>query len=91
MNYEELVRQITPELYATFRRSLEIGRWPDGRPMTAQQREHCLQAVIAYDQLHTPEAERVGYIDRGAKAARSGTEQTLRWASDTEQEKEDKP
>ena len=80
MNYEDLVRQITPELYATFKRSLELGRWPDGREMTTEQREHCLQAVIAYDQMHTPETERVGYIDRGRKAVRSPGEETLRWA-----------
>jgi uncharacterized protein YeaC (DUF1315 family) len=80
VNYEDLVRQITPELYATFKRSLELGRWPDGRDMTPEQREHCLQAVIAYDQMHTPETERVGYIDRGRKTARPLGEQTLRWA-----------
>jgi uncharacterized protein YeaC (DUF1315 family) len=79
LNYRDLVRQVTPELYATFKRSLETGRWPDGREMTAEQREHCLQAVIAWDQLHKPEQERVGYIDRGGKA-HSG--QTLKWVDD---------
>ena len=84
MKYDDLVRQVTPELYATFKRSLELGRWPDGREMTAEQRAHCLQAVIAYDQLHTPESERGGYIDRGPKDARQPGEQTLRWATDTD-------
>ena len=77
----DLVRQISPELYATFKRSLERGRWPDGREMTAEQREHCLQAVIAYDQLRRNEPERVGYIDRGRKADSDSAER-LRWAED---------
>ena len=77
MKYDDLVRQITPELYATFVRCLELGKWPDGRAMTPEQREHCLQAVIAYDALHKPETERVGYIDRGRKAG--AAEQALRW------------
>ena len=89
MNYEDLVRQITPELYATFKRSLELGRWPDGREMTAAQREHCLRAVIAYDQMNTPETERVGYIDRGRRAAPSSGEQTLRWADQQNDEDQD--
>ena len=79
MNYEELVRQITPELYTTFKRALERGRWPDGREMTPDQREHCLQAIIAYDELHKPEHERVGYIDRGKKAR---GEQPITWADE---------
>ena len=75
MKYQDLVRQISPELYATFKRSLETGRWPDGRALSDEQREHCLQAVIAYDQLHKPEDERVGYIDRRGKS----DEQALKW------------
>lgn len=79
MNYRDLVRQITPELYATFKRALERGRWPDGNAMTVEQREHCLQAIIAYDEMHKPEDERVGYIDRGSKTA---GEQPIKWADD---------
>ena len=67
MKYQDLLEQITPELYNTFKRALELGRWPDGREMTAEQRQSCLDAVIAYDQLHHPQEQRVGYIDRGRK------------------------
>ncbi len=93
MNYQELVNQITPELYATFKRSLELGRWPDGREMSTEQREHCLQAIIAYDQLHTAEEDRVGYIDRDARDRVSqrrgadklaGSEEALRWTDDND-------
>ncbi len=81
MNYQDLVEQITPELYTAFKRALELGRWPDGRAMTAEQRAHCLDAVIAYDQLHLSEEERVGYIDRSRKPA-GEAEQLLRFADD---------
>lgn len=82
MQYRDLVKQLTPELYATFKRSLERGCWPDGRKMTAEQRENCLQAIIAYDQLHTPEQERVGYIE---KSDCSTDEQPLRWSEHSEE------
>lgn len=76
MDYRDLVEQLTPELYATFKRSLERGYWPDGRKMSEAQRENCLQAIIAYDQLRTPEHERVGYVE---KTSCSTEEQPLRW------------
>ena len=81
MDYREMVKQLTPELYATFKRSLERGHWPDGKKMTEEQREHCLQAVIAYDQLHRPEQERVGYIE---KSSCSSGAQPLRWSEGDE-------
>ncbi len=94
LKYQDLVEQITPELYASFKRALELGRWPDGRQMTAEQRSHCMDAVIAYDRLHHAEEQRIGYIDRGRKQgaweARSGkapagdAEQLLRFADQQE-------
>ncbi len=46
------------------RTAVELGKWADGRRLTEQERESCLQAVIAYDEKNLPEHERVGYIDR---------------------------
>lgn len=68
MNYQELLEQVTPQVYASFKRALELGKWPDGRIMTAAQKEHCMQAVIAYDELHMPQQQRVGFIEAGKKA-----------------------
>jgi uncharacterized protein YeaC (DUF1315 family) len=75
MAYQKLVEQLTPEIYANFKRALELGKWPDGRAVTAVQKEHCMQAIIAYDQLHTPERERVGFIDTGKKSK----PETIKW------------
>lgn len=89
MEYRDLVKQLTPELYATFKRSLERGSWPDGRKMTAEQRENCLQAIIAYDELHRPEQDRVGYIE---KPSCSSDEKPLRWSEgDEESQGPDEP
>jgi uncharacterized protein YeaC (DUF1315 family) len=65
-NWNTLVASMSPELHASLKTAVELGRWPNGDRLTPQQREHCLQAVIAWDQLHLPEDERVGYIDRTA-------------------------
>ncbi len=68
MDYEQMIASMTPELYRSLRRALELGKWPDGSRMSAEQREHAMQAVIAWGAQHLPESERVGYIDRGHKA-----------------------
>lgn len=68
MDYRQLIDNMTPDVYRSLRRAVELGKWPDGRRLTPEQREHCLQAVIAWGRLNLPEQEQVGYIDRGHKA-----------------------
>ena len=68
MDFQQLIDNITPEICANLRRAVEIGKWPDGRRLTDEQRELCMQAVIAYEAKSVDAEERVGYIDRGSKA-----------------------
>lgn len=68
MNFKQLIGEITPEIHRNLKRAVEIGKWPDGRALTAEQRELSMQAVIAYELQHVDERERTGYIDRGSKA-----------------------
>jgi uncharacterized protein YeaC (DUF1315 family) len=82
MDYLQLVRTMTPEIYRNLKRSVETGRWPDGKTLTPTQREEALQAVIAWDRLHLPQSERVGFIDKGEKAGGScdqPPETPLKW------------
>jgi uncharacterized protein len=87
MNLQHLIDHITPEIHRNLKRAVEIGKWPDGRPLTQEQRELSLQAVIAYEAVHLEEHERIGYIDRGSKEEgevcsdehEHGREQILKW------------
>ncbi len=63
-----MLAALTPEIVAGLRTAIEIGKWPDGRRLTQEQRETCMQAVLAWEIRHLPEHERTGYIDRGTKA-----------------------
>lgn len=69
MDFQQMIENLTPAMVAQIRRAVELGRWPDGRRLTDEQRGLCLQAVIAWDARHLEADERVGYIDRGSKAA----------------------
>jgi len=68
MEYAEAVESLSPEVVARLRQAVETGRWPDGRPVSEEQRQHSLQAVIAWEAKHLPESERVGFIDRSRKS-----------------------
>lgn len=61
---QALLASITPEVHDKLKRAVELGRWENGERLTQEQRDLCLQAVIAYDELHHAETEKVGYIDR---------------------------
>ena len=83
MDLQQLLESITPEVYESLKRAIEIGRWPDGRTISDGQRELCIQAVIAYDQ-RKPAAERTGYVPPKSTAcepvAPAAEEQkTLKW------------
>jgi uncharacterized protein YeaC (DUF1315 family) len=86
MDYLKLIENMTPEIYRSLKRSVEIGKWPDGRLVTPEQRREALQAVIAWGKFHLPESEQVGFIERGDKAGDScddPLETTLKWKGGT--------
>lgn len=68
MNVEQMLNAMNPDIHAALKRAVEIGKWPDGRVLTDEQRALCMEAVITYDARFVSAAERVGYIDRGSKA-----------------------
>jgi len=69
MDLHAILQYVTPEVHAELLRAVEIGRWADGTALTREQRELCLQAVIAFEARALPAEQRTGFIDRGSKAA----------------------
>lgn len=68
MDFQQMLAEITPDIHRNLLRAIETGRWADGRFLAPEQRELCLQAIIAYEARHLPEPDRVGFIDRAGKA-----------------------
>lgn len=64
---ERMLEALTPEIVDGFRLAIEIGKWPDGRRVSDEQRATCMQAVIAWEHKHLPENQRTGFIDKGSK------------------------
>lgn len=62
-SYTQMIGQITPEIYQNLKCSLELGKWPNGIALTQEQKESCLQAIIAWEAKNLPENERTGFIN----------------------------
>ena len=87
-SFEDALAHMTPEVCANLRRAVELGRWPDGRALSTEQKELCLQAVIAWEAKHLPEEERMGYVAGQCKSDSNADEQkeqavTIRGSSKT--------
>ncbi|MDX1633808.1 MAG: DUF1315 family protein [Marinobacter sp.] len=83
MTYDELIERLDPAVYQSLKRGIELGKWPDGRPVTKEQRAICMEAVLYYERKHDiPEEQRVGYIDRrradGSQAGPKGDTDRIR-------------
>jgi uncharacterized protein len=61
-SFHEMINNITPDIYQNLKLAVEIGKWPDGGKLTAEQRELSLQAMIAWEIQNLPEDERTGYM-----------------------------
>jgi len=48
MDVQQLVSAMTPQIYENLRNAVEIGKWPDGKALTPEQKENSLQAVLLY-------------------------------------------
>lgn len=72
-SFAELLQSVTPEIYENLKTAVEIGKWPDGRKLTQEQKELCLQAMIAWEQDNLPEDQRTGYM--GPQGCKSKNEE----------------
>jgi uncharacterized protein YeaC (DUF1315 family) len=82
MNYKETIDSITPQIYQRLVRAVELGKWPDNKVVTPAQREHAMQAIIAWGERHLEEQDRVGYVPKKPDTAGpcdTSLENPLKW------------
>jgi uncharacterized protein YeaC (DUF1315 family) len=48
MQAEQLLAAMTDDIYEKFKQAIETGKWLDGNPLSEDQRETVLQAVLLY-------------------------------------------
>ena len=72
MTLDELIDSMTPQIYENMKQAIELGRWPDGRKLDAEQRAHCMEAAILFEQkTGMPAEKRIGYMESACKSKSS--------------------
>jgi len=66
---DELVESLTPEMVSDLKRAIELGKFPDGRVVSEEQKGLMIEATILYDALKLPEEDRTGFIHRKKQAS----------------------
>lgn len=67
MSYQQAIANMSEEVFLNLKTAVETGKWPDGKTLSVEQKEHAMQAVIAYSQMHLSPEQQVGAIDKGHK------------------------
>lgn len=62
MEYNQLIAQLTPDVYLRLKTAIEIGKWPDGRLLNADQKASCMEAVLRYQAMKLNPSEHTAYM-----------------------------
>ena len=74
MAAEQLINAITPEAYERLLYAVETGKWPEGTPLSQEQRDSCMQAVMLYQSKHNAEAQHMTVAQGGEISFKSKAE-----------------
>ncbi|WP_096086471.1 YeaC family protein [Agaribacterium haliotis] len=78
---EDFLQALDTDIVERFKRAVELGKWPDGRELTQEQRETCMQAIIVFEHRNVAERERTGYVPpKEEPCAPKDDEQPLKWS-----------
>ncbi len=80
MKSDKYTSALTPEIIEKFKTAVEIGKWQDGKKLTPEQVETCMQAIITYEHAHVDETERTAYVPpKATPCAPKDDEDVIKW------------
>ncbi|XTZ40553.1 YeaC family protein [Salmonella enterica] len=71
MDLDQLVNNMTPEIYQRLVTAVEIGKWPDGVALTPEQKENSLQLVMLWQARHNTQAQHMTIDTQGQMVMKS--------------------
>lgn len=74
MDANQLIDAITPEAYERLVFAVETGKWPEGTPLSQEQRDYCMQAVMLYQSKHNIDADHMSISAGGEMMFKSKAE-----------------
>lgn len=79
MDIAQLIKSLTPDIYANLKQALELGRWPNGKKLSSEQKELCMEAVLRYELEHNvPQNQRVGYLEEPCQSTQDNSPELIK-------------
>ncbi|MBV7297540.1 YeaC family protein [Enterovibrio paralichthyis] len=74
MDIDQLLASVTPEVYERLSYAVETGKWPEGTPLTAEQRDNAMQVVMLYQSRFNSEPQHMSVAAGGEIKLKSKAE-----------------
>ncbi|AKL11600.1 TPA: YeaC family protein [Kluyvera intermedia] len=71
MDFEQVINSMTPDIYQRLVTAVELGKWPDGVALTAEQKENSLQLVMLWQARHNTDAQHMTIDTHGQMVMKS--------------------
>lgn len=86
MQVEQLLAAMTPQVYENLRSAVETGKWPDGNPLSLEQKENAMQAVLLYQAKYEQNDQHmtIGKDGEIVQKSRAQLQQEMKQASSNE-------
>ena len=80
VTFQQAIAQMPKEVYERLKTAVELGKWPDGKPLTEEQKATSLQAVMAWQAMHleNPEHMNIGRDGEIVMKSKSGLKRQYR-------------
>ena len=65
---KELIDNMSPEIYENLKKSIEIGKWPDGKKLNKIQLQDCMQILILYESRYFCDESKTGKMLTGCES-----------------------
>ncbi|ART83542.1 hypothetical protein CBP31_13645 [Oceanisphaera profunda] len=80
-SFQEVIVKMPEEVYLRLKTAVEIGKWPDGIALTAEQKASSLQAVLMWQALHVDDPEHMS-VGKGGEIMMKSKAELLRQYND---------
>ncbi|MGL5286747.1 hypothetical protein SAMN05880558_10318 [Aeromonas sp. RU39B] len=85
MSFQQVIATMPEEVYQRLRTAVELGKWPDGKALSEEQKATSLQAVMAWQALHLDNPEHMNIGADGNIVMKSKTELKRLFREDDEE------
>ncbi|MCF7499492.1 MULTISPECIES: DUF1315 family protein [unclassified Pseudoalteromonas] len=84
MNIDHIVKNITPDVFERLQYGASTGKWPDGTPLTEEQKQQTVQLVMLYQAKVSQTNEQFTIGENGEMVQKSKAQLQKEFASENE-------